>query len=105
MNMKSSLFQFFFLDMRSTGAAEGIDGKKKILKKFYVGTIVVTGAVCRVLLMLFSVVQIVVRNSTLFRIFSEHRIFRNKYYKWHTVQFEFFGTVVSLRLEVSVYSI
>ena len=40
MNMKSSLFQFFFLDMRSTGAAEGIDGKKKFLKKFYVGTIV-----------------------------------------------------------------
>ena len=69
------------------------------------GLLQLTGAVCRVLLMLFSVVQIVVRNSTLFRIFSEHRIFRNKYYKWHTVQFEFFGTVVSLRLEVSVYSI
>ena len=31
-NMKSSLFQFYFLDIRSTGATEGIDGKK-----FYVG--------------------------------------------------------------------
>ena len=27
--MKSSLFQFYFLDIRSIGAAEGIDGKKK----------------------------------------------------------------------------
>ena len=45
--MKSSLFQFFFLDMRSTGAAEGIDGKKKILKKFYVRTVVAYR--CRVL--------------------------------------------------------
>ena len=33
--MKSSLFQFYFSDMRSTGAAEEIDEKKN-LKKFYV---------------------------------------------------------------------
>ena len=34
--MKSSMFQFYFSDIRSTGAAEEIDGKKKNLKKFYV---------------------------------------------------------------------
>ena len=37
LNMKSSLFQFYFLDIRSTAAAEGIDGGKKNLKKFYIG--------------------------------------------------------------------
>ena len=30
--MKSSLFQFYFSDIRSTGAAEEIDEKKKNLK-------------------------------------------------------------------------
>ena len=34
-NMKSSLFQFYFLDIRSIGAAEGIDGEKKKLEKCY----------------------------------------------------------------------
>ena len=34
--MISSLFQFYFSDIRSTGAAEEIDGKKKNLKKIYV---------------------------------------------------------------------
>ena len=28
--MKSSLFQFYLFEMQSTGAAEGIDGEKKI---------------------------------------------------------------------------
>ena len=40
--MKSSLFQFYFLDIRSTGAAEGIDGGKNLR-----GTIVAYR--CRVL--------------------------------------------------------
>ena len=34
--MISSLFQFYFSDIRSTGAAEEIDEKKKNLKKIYV---------------------------------------------------------------------
>ena len=39
--MKSSLFQFYFLDIRSIRATEGIDGEKKIWKNSTVcGTIV-----------------------------------------------------------------
>ena len=37
--MKCSLFQFYFLNIRSTGAAEGIDGEKKF-EKILCGTIV-----------------------------------------------------------------
>ena len=37
-NMKSSLFQFYFFDIRSTGAAEGINGGKKI-EKILCGTL------------------------------------------------------------------
>ena len=37
--MKSSLFQFYFLDIRSTAAAEGIDGGKKKFEKILYWTL------------------------------------------------------------------
>ena len=38
--MESSLFQFYFLDLRSTGAADGIDGKFFFFEKILCGTVV-----------------------------------------------------------------
>ena len=37
--MKSSLFQFYFSDIRSTGAVEEIDEKKKIFDKILCETL------------------------------------------------------------------
>ena len=43
--MKSSPFRFYFLDIGSAGAAEGINGGKKNLEKFYVGLLQLTDVV------------------------------------------------------------